>query len=177
MDNQLSVSRSSNQQQCQLCFRATGRLPPLSFRSQPFGGCRVGRRSVKWGRDASPIFRQPNSAPCLQCSADWRDCLWSDGVAGAACLCSRRPCGAALAILAERVVLLQLPLWCGQAVSAFQRHHRHGRTHRSPEFLTAKYCGHCHQAAYAQRRTAHANSFRAPWYVKNVNVLMKGKGI
>ena len=26
-------------------------------------------------------------------------------------------------------------------------------------------------------RRAHANSFRAPWYVKNVNMLMKGKGI
>jgi hypothetical protein len=45
-------------------------------------------------------------------------------------------------------------------------------------FLTAKYCGHCHQAAYAQwRQTAHANSFRAPWYIKNVNLLMRGKGI
>ena len=45
-------------------------------------------------------------------------------------------------------------------------------------FLTAKYCGHCHQAAYAQwRQSAHANSFRAPWYVKNVNLLIKGKGI
>lgn len=45
-------------------------------------------------------------------------------------------------------------------------------------FPTAKYCGHCHQAAYAQwRQTAHANSFRAPWYVKNVNLLIHGKGI
>jgi Flp pilus assembly protein TadD len=45
-------------------------------------------------------------------------------------------------------------------------------------FPTAKYCGHCHQAAYAQwRQSAHANSFRAPWYIKNVNLLMKGKGI
>jgi Tfp pilus assembly protein PilF len=45
-------------------------------------------------------------------------------------------------------------------------------------FLTAKYCGHCHQAAYAQwRQSAHANSFRAPWYVKNVNLLIHGKGI
>ncbi len=45
-------------------------------------------------------------------------------------------------------------------------------------FPTAKYCGHCHQAAYAQwRQTAHANSFRAPWYIKNVNLLMHGKGI
>ena len=45
-------------------------------------------------------------------------------------------------------------------------------------FPTAKYCGHCHQEAHAEwRQSAHANSFRAPWYVKNVNMLMKGKGI
>ncbi|MGP8226434.1 MAG: tetratricopeptide repeat protein [Terracidiphilus sp.] len=45
-------------------------------------------------------------------------------------------------------------------------------------FPTAKYCGHCHQEAHDEwRQSVHANSFRAPWYVKNVNVLMKGKGI
>lgn len=45
-------------------------------------------------------------------------------------------------------------------------------------FPTAKYCGHCHQEAYAQwRQSAHANSFRAPWYIKNVNLLINGKGI
>jgi Tfp pilus assembly protein PilF len=45
-------------------------------------------------------------------------------------------------------------------------------------FLSAKYCGHCHQAAYAQwRQTVHANSFRNPWYVKNVNLLINGRGI
>ncbi len=45
-------------------------------------------------------------------------------------------------------------------------------------FLPASYCGHCHQEAHAEwRQSAHANSFRAPWYVKNVNVLMRGKGI
>jgi Flp pilus assembly protein TadD/thiol-disulfide isomerase/thioredoxin len=45
-------------------------------------------------------------------------------------------------------------------------------------FPTAKYCGHCHQEAHAEwRQSAHANAFRAPWYVKNVNVLMKEKGI
>jgi tetratricopeptide (TPR) repeat protein len=39
-------------------------------------------------------------------------------------------------------------------------------------FPTAEYCGHCHQEAYRQwRQTAHANSFRTPWYVKNVNML------
>jgi tetratricopeptide (TPR) repeat protein len=48
----------------------------------------------------------------------------------------------------------------------------------SRNFLSAKYCGHCHQEAYAQwRQTAHANSFRNPFYVKNVNLLIKGKGI
>lgn len=45
-------------------------------------------------------------------------------------------------------------------------------------FLTAEYCGHCHQQAYAEwRQTAHANSFRNPWYVKNVNLLIKQRGI
>src|SRR5580700_3206467 len=48
----------------------------------------------------------------------------------------------------------------------------------SKTFLTAKYCGHCHQEAYAEwRQTAHANSFRAPWYIKNTNMLRDAKGI
>ena len=48
----------------------------------------------------------------------------------------------------------------------------------SKSFATAKYCGHCHQEAHAEwRQSAHANSFRAPWYVKNVNLLINGKGI
>jgi len=48
----------------------------------------------------------------------------------------------------------------------------------SKSFLSAKYCGHCHQEAYAQwRQSAHANSFRAPWYVKNANMLRDAKGI
>ena len=45
-------------------------------------------------------------------------------------------------------------------------------------FLPAEYCGHCHQQAHAEwRQTAHANSFRNPWYVKNVNLLTKQRGI
>ena len=45
-------------------------------------------------------------------------------------------------------------------------------------FPTAKYCGHCHQQAYAEwRQTVHANSFRNPWYVKNVNLLIHERGI
>lgn len=45
-------------------------------------------------------------------------------------------------------------------------------------FLSAEYCGHCHQQAYAEwRQTAHANSFRNPWYVKNVNLLINERGI
>jgi Flp pilus assembly protein TadD len=45
-------------------------------------------------------------------------------------------------------------------------------------FLSAKYCGHCHQEAYAEwRQTAHSNSFRAPWYVKNTNLLRNERGI
>ncbi len=45
-------------------------------------------------------------------------------------------------------------------------------------FPTALYCGHCHQEAYHEwRQTAHANSFRAPWYLKNVNMLIDEKGV
>lgn len=45
-------------------------------------------------------------------------------------------------------------------------------------FLSAEYCGHCHQQAYAEwRQTAHANAFRNPWYVKNVNLLINQRGI
>ena len=48
----------------------------------------------------------------------------------------------------------------------------------SKSFLTAKYCGHCHQEAHAEwRQTAHANSFRAPWYIKTTNLLRDEKGI
>lgn len=44
-------------------------------------------------------------------------------------------------------------------------------------FPTAAYCGHCHQESHKQwRQSAHANSFRAPWYKKNVNLLMSTKG-
>jgi hypothetical protein len=42
----------------------------------------------------------------------------------------------------------------------------------------AQYCGHCHQEAYHQwRESVHSNSFRAPWYLKNVNALIDEKGV
>jgi tetratricopeptide (TPR) repeat protein len=45
-------------------------------------------------------------------------------------------------------------------------------------FPTAQYCGHCHQEAYRQwRESVHSNSFRAPWYLKNVNSLIDEKGV
>ncbi len=45
-------------------------------------------------------------------------------------------------------------------------------------FFTAQYCGHCHKEAYHQwRQSAHSNSFRAPWYLKNVNLLIAEKGV
>jgi len=45
-------------------------------------------------------------------------------------------------------------------------------------FPTAEYCGHCHQEAYHQwRQSVHSNSFRAPWYLKNVNALIAEKGV
>jgi Flp pilus assembly protein TadD len=43
---------------------------------------------------------------------------------------------------------------------------------------TAAYCGHCHQESHKQwRQSAHANSFRTPWYLKNVQLLISSKGI
>lgn len=45
-------------------------------------------------------------------------------------------------------------------------------------FPTAQYCGHCHQESHAQwRQSAHSNSNRAPWYLRNVNLLNAEKGI
>jgi len=45
-------------------------------------------------------------------------------------------------------------------------------------FYTAEYCGHCHQEAYHQwRESIHSNSFRSPWYLKNVNDLINEKGV
>ena len=45
-------------------------------------------------------------------------------------------------------------------------------------FPTAQYCGHCHKESYHQwRQSVHANAFRAPWYRKNVNLLIDEKGV
>jgi len=45
-------------------------------------------------------------------------------------------------------------------------------------FPTAQYCGHCHQEAHSQwRQSAHSNSNRAPWYLRNVNLLTDEKGV
>jgi tetratricopeptide (TPR) repeat protein len=43
---------------------------------------------------------------------------------------------------------------------------------------TADYCAHCHQESHAEwRESAHSNSNRAPWYLKNVNLLADQKGV
>jgi tetratricopeptide (TPR) repeat protein len=45
-------------------------------------------------------------------------------------------------------------------------------------FLSAEYCGRCHQEAYSQWRQAlHSNSFRTPFYRTSVNILLRTKGI
>jgi len=45
-------------------------------------------------------------------------------------------------------------------------------------FLSASYCGRCHQEAYSQWRQAlHSNSFRTPFYQTSVNILLRTKGI
>lgn len=46
------------------------------------------------------------------------------------------------------------------------------------DFPSASYCGKCHEDVHAQwRQSAHANSFRAPFYLKNVQMLIDAKGI
>ncbi len=45
-------------------------------------------------------------------------------------------------------------------------------------FYTAQYCGHCHKESYHQwRESVHSNSFRSPWYLTNVNLLIGEKGV
>jgi tetratricopeptide (TPR) repeat protein len=45
-------------------------------------------------------------------------------------------------------------------------------------FPTAQYCRHCHEASYHQwRQSLHANSFRTPFYTKNVGLLQNTKGM
>lgn len=45
-------------------------------------------------------------------------------------------------------------------------------------FPTAAYCRKCHEEAHQQwRESAHANSFRPPFYKKNVDLLIQQKGI
>jgi hypothetical protein len=46
------------------------------------------------------------------------------------------------------------------------------------DFPSAQYCSRCHQQIHQQwRESAHANSFRAPFYLKNVQLLIDQKGI
>jgi tetratricopeptide (TPR) repeat protein len=46
------------------------------------------------------------------------------------------------------------------------------------QFPTAEYCSKCHEDVHQQwRQSAHANSFRAPFYKKNVDMLISQKGI
>ncbi len=45
-------------------------------------------------------------------------------------------------------------------------------------FPTAQYCRHCHEATYHQwRQSLHSNSFRTPFYTKNVGLLQNSKGV
>ncbi len=48
----------------------------------------------------------------------------------------------------------------------------------SKAFLPASYCGNCHKDIHQQwRESAHANSFREPFYLRNVELLNNTKGI
>src|SRR5438045_506001 len=46
------------------------------------------------------------------------------------------------------------------------------------QFPKAEFCAKCHEDAHKEwRQSAHANSFRNPFYIKNVNQLIDTKGI
>jgi tetratricopeptide (TPR) repeat protein len=48
----------------------------------------------------------------------------------------------------------------------------------SKSFPNAKYCGHCHEEAHTEwRQSAHSNSNRPPWYLRNTNLLKAEKGV
>ena len=45
-------------------------------------------------------------------------------------------------------------------------------------FPTAQYCGRCHKESHQQwRESAHSNANRAPWYLRNVELLKTEKGV
>ena len=53
-----------------------------------------------------------------------------------------------------------------------------GRFLPAESFPTASYCAKCHEDAHREwRQSAHANSFRAPFYLRNVQLLIDQKGI
>lgn len=53
-----------------------------------------------------------------------------------------------------------------------------GEFMRPDAFPNAAYCGKCHQQAYKEwRESAHSNAFRAPFYKRNVDILIESKGI
>ncbi len=53
-----------------------------------------------------------------------------------------------------------------------------GQFYDPKSFYTAQYCGHCHKESLHQwRQSVHSNSFRSPWYLKNVNLLISDKGV
>jgi tetratricopeptide (TPR) repeat protein len=46
------------------------------------------------------------------------------------------------------------------------------------QFPKASYCAKCHEDVHREwRQSAHANSFRNPFYLKNVNLLIESKGV
>ena len=53
-----------------------------------------------------------------------------------------------------------------------------GQFIQSGAFPSAEYCGHCHEEAFHQwRESLHSNSFREPFYLKNVELLNNTQGI
>lgn len=79
---------------------------------------------------------------------------------------------------AARMVGYDLPFGSGNPFlpsNADTLNHRFILPERFPR---AKYCRHCHEGTYDQwRESLHANSFREPFYKKNVDLLIESKGV
>ncbi len=59
-----------------------------------------------------------------------------------------------------------------------QAHNENDEFVPANDFPKAEYCAQCHEEAHKQwRESAHSNSFRAPFYVRNINLLINSKGI
>ncbi len=133
---------------------------------------------LKLSPTARQIFRHPNTARALA------------GLLLLAGLCAAVP--SAVRAGSEADVAVDTRHTYSEKVAAKYNDHFGEKSHFLPSnmttdtgefidpksFASAQYCGHCHQESHKEwRESAHSNSNRAPWYLKNVNLLNDSKGV